>query len=386
MHIPAEFRLTAACCAWPPSPARAEAVRRAAIGIDWARFLAVVRRHRVEGLVAAALAESGVVAGAPAADALAAAGRSTARDNLLLAAEAARAGAAFDEAAIGYLVLKGAPLAMLAYGTLALKRAADIDLAVEAEDYPHAIRLLRGLGFDCALPGPEASDSEILAAALSNKHSIWVRGGVALELHSAIVDTPMLLPGVSVGSPRQEVAIGPGLSLPTLAPDTLFAYLCVHGATHAWSRLKWLADVAALLSRSDPAGMESLYRRARELGAGRSAAQALLLCRDLLGTPVPDALDRELRRSRANRFLARTALRAMLSGGGAAELDERALGTAPIHLSHFLLVPGWRFKAGELRRKLRSGESPGRSGLAGRLLAAPRWLARRARTARERRA
>jgi hypothetical protein len=35
VHLPREFRLVAACCRWPPSPARDEAVLAAADGLDW---------------------------------------------------------------------------------------------------------------------------------------------------------------------------------------------------------------------------------------------------------------------------------------------------------------------------------------------------------------
>ena len=384
MQIPVEFRLAAACCAWPPSPARSAAVRRAAAGVDWHRFLNIVRRHRVEGLARDALTRAGL-APPPAVDsALAATSRSTARDNLLLAAEAARVGAALDSEGIPYLVMKGAPLAILAYGSLALKRAADIDIAVESGRYGEAAALLRGLGFACEAPGPQASDADIVRAAARDKHSVWVHGGAALELHSSLVDNPLLLPDLSVRSPRRSVAIGPGIVLPTLAREELFAYLCVHGATHAWSRLKWIADVAALLSPADGAEIERLYRRSVELGGGRSAAQALLLSADLFKTPLPEPLARELRRDRWNRFLVAAALRAMLSGDGETELDDLPLGTVGIHLSHFLLLPGWRYKASEARRKLGRGGEGG--GLVGAALAAPRWLARRAGTARTRRA
>ena len=36
-------------------------------------------------------------------------------------------------------------------------------------------------------------------------------------------------------------------SIPTLPVSRLLLYLCVHGALDGWLRLKWLADIAALL-------------------------------------------------------------------------------------------------------------------------------------------
>jgi hypothetical protein len=47
-----EFQLAAACAMWPPSCRRTEAIRARATGpLDWPRFMRVVRRHRVVGLV-----------------------------------------------------------------------------------------------------------------------------------------------------------------------------------------------------------------------------------------------------------------------------------------------------------------------------------------------
>ena len=75
--------------------------------------------------------------------------------------------------------------------------------------------------------------------------------------------------------------------LRTLGEEDLFAYLCMHGALHWWNRLKWLADINALLAAAPEDGVERLFRAAEARGAGRAAAQAMLLCRRLLGRPCP---------------------------------------------------------------------------------------------------
>lgn len=380
MRFPPEFELAVACCRWPPSPRRDEAVRRAAGSVDWDHFLKVVARHRVEGLVHDSLGRAGLAPPAAVAGRLAEAARGIARENLAFAAEARRLARTMDAAGIPILFLKGVTLNLLAYGTLGIKKAADLDLAVEPIRYAEAIGALRQAGYACILPGAEASDEEILAGSVRNKHSIWRRNGVAVELHSSLVDSPLMLPGLTAAEPPRQVEIGPGIVLSTLGREALFAYLCVHGATHAWSRLKWLADLAALLKDEEPAGIEHLYRRSIELGAGRSGAQALLLCADLFETPLPPALDAELRGERAHRYLAQVALASMLRGDAQTELDDLTFGTAAIHLSHFRLMPGWRFKAAELKRKLAPAGGAGPAFLAP-LAAVPGWLLRRARRA-----
>lgn len=379
MLFPPEFELAVACCRWPPSPRRDAAVRRAAGGVDWGHFLKVVARHRVEGLVHDSLGRAGIAPPPAVAEPLAAAARGIARENLVFAAEARRLARAMEAAGIPVLFLKGVTLNLLAYGTLAIKKAADLDLAVEPGRYAEAIGALRQAGYACIAPGAEASDEEILAGSSANKHSIWGRNGVAVELHSSLVDSPLMLPGLTASQPPQQVEVGPGIVLSTLGREALFAYLCVHGATHAWSRLKWLADLAALLKDEEPAGLERLYRRSLELGAGRAGAQALLLCADLFETALPPTLEAELRSDRAHRYLVHVALKTMLRGDAETELDDLTFGTAAIHLSHFRLMPGWRYKAAELKRKLApAGAAPG---YLAPFAAVPGWLLRRARRA-----
>ena len=199
------------------------------------------------------------------------------------------------------------------------------------------------------------------------------------------MDNPALLPGVDALGPRLMVDIAPGIRLPTLALDELFAYLCVHGATHAWSRMKWIADVAALLKNADEGEVERLYRRSLGLGVGRCSAQALLLCNLLFETRLPSSLAAELRSDPAVRYLVRIALSAMAGRNAETELDDTVFGTVPIHLSHFLLASGWRYKLSEVRRKTASHQDRS-AGLLPRglhflypLLAVPSWLWRRVR-------
>ena len=381
--LPPEFALAAACCRWPPSAEREDAVRAAAAAIgDWGVVLRTARRHRVEGLVHDGLRQAGVAPSSPVAKQLATAAAAIARDNLRFTAEAARLDRLLREAGVDFLFLKGVTLNLLAYGTLALKRAIDIDMVVDPARYEAAIAAVEAAGYRCIQPREGASHAEIVAWAKRTKHSMWTNGPILLELHTAFVDSERMLGAVGVQSPRQAVRLSGGIVLPTLARDELFAYLAVHGATHAWSRLKWLADIAAFAAR-EPEAVETLYRRSVALGAGRSGGQALLLAHNLLALKLPEPLLAELRGDRAIRYLARVAVDAMV-GAGDRELDDLMLGTAAIHLSHLRLKKGLGFKLHEIRRKLRSGEhgeAHGPAKLLARLLAAPRWLARRARRA-----
>ena len=85
----AEFALTAACCIWPPSKRRDEAIRAAASsGVDWDRMLRIVARHRVAGLVHEGLTRAQTAMPPAFAETLAEHARKILRSNLDAAADA----------------------------------------------------------------------------------------------------------------------------------------------------------------------------------------------------------------------------------------------------------------------------------------------------------
>jgi hypothetical protein len=357
VHLPPEFQLVAACCRWPPSPARDAAVTAAAaLCGDWPLAVRIAERHRVEGLTWAALRQAEVDVPAEAGERLRASAARIGRQNLVLTAESLRLAALLERAGIRFLFVKGVTLGALVYGSVGLKMGWDIDLLVPLPALEAAAAVLEAAGYRLDLPsGPRAREG-LAQFHRHAKESVWksADGSLTVELHTALSDNPALLPQVGPDSPQRAVEVAKGRFLPTLSTDELFAYLAVHGASSAWFRLKWIADVAALLAEAPPAEIERLYRRSIELGAGRASAQALLLCQRLFGTPVPPALAAELRSDRTNRWLLAVALRMLAGRSLATELHHLRLGTLYIHLMQLGLLPGLRFKLDEFSRQLTS--------------------------------
>lgn len=344
----AEWSFIVACCRQVSRGSAADRLRAAAAaGLDWPLVAAVARRHRVEGLVHKALSEAGV------ASPFRVVAAEIARRNLAHVAEAKRLHDALDEAGIVHLFVKGATLDMLAWKSIAFKRAIDIDVLVDRSRYADACAMLRGDGYLCVPPYPgELPIPDILAYADRAKDSVWrhPESDITVELHLRLTANPALLPGVSVRSPSQIVEVAPNIALPTLARDELFAYLCVHGALTAWSRLKWAADLTALIDPEEH--LDGLYGRASALAPRRAVALALLVCESLFGLPL-GRLGEDLRRDGRTRWLLRTALATMVRGGPERELADQRFGTARLHFSLLFLEPGLRYKGAELRRQLK---------------------------------
>ncbi len=269
---------------------------------------------------------------------------------MLLAIESLRLTTLLSAGGVNALFLKGATVNALAYGDLTLRHAKDIDLLVPKTQLQDAMAVLSRAGYASALDLDEVT---------ADRRELWFRhaksmdwrnpiNGVQLELHWRLTDLP-LLEGALDSDHRQTVAVSGSRTLETLDPDHLLAYLCVHGAAHGWMRLKWLADVYALLPHADDAGCERTYRRLVELGAGRSAGQALLLCHDLLLYPLPVRLRNELEDDAMLQMLRQSALRLLARGGEVDEVDDLAFGTTSVYLSRLLLGSGPRALASELR-------------------------------------
>lgn len=348
----AEFKLLVDCCRWPLGAAEQERVRESAAGADWPRFERLVRRHRVEGLAWRALAAAAVAVPPDVAGGLEQRALGIARENMLAAAECRRLGDAFRGAGIELLFVKGLTLGALAYGAIVLKAASDVDVLVAPDALLPACKLLRRLGYRPVLP--YAGDDEDVERWHSiSKETVWLAAGrPALELHTALADHPELIPGVGVRSPRQSVEIAGGVRLETLARDELFAYLCVHGASSAWFRLKWLADLAALLAGSGEAETGRLHERAVRLGAGTPAAAGLMLVHQLFGIAVAPERLRAWRRSAAVRSIVHASIKSMTGDRGEFELAQIRLGSIWVHVAQTAMVPSFPGKVTELRRQL----------------------------------
>jgi hypothetical protein len=343
-----EFRLAAACAMWPPSDRRTQAVRSAAAApIDWPRFLRVVRRHQLVGLVHEALTR--VQVPSEIAREISAQAAAIVREDLNIARESLRIQRLFDEANVPVLFIKGTALALLAFANLGLRSSEDIDLLVTCEALPAATALMFRAGYQRYNPAPDINEARLQLLMPLRKDFGFVHKvtGIRIELHWRLFLNPHAMVEPSFLASR-VVPLSGGEGLRTLGEDDLFAYLCMHGALHWWNRVKWIADINALLASIPEDGVKRLVDGAEARGAGRAAAQALILCRTLLQTPLPTSLMATLDKSVTMRWLEATALKTMTIGQGEHDPHDVPFGTTRGSISTFLLSRSWRYKLAEL--------------------------------------
>jgi hypothetical protein len=265
--------------------------------IDWSRFVALARRHRVLGFARIGLEAAGIHAPP---GLIAGHHRQIAR-NLLLLDEAERIAVMLADAGIPALFLKGATLAELAYGDQSVKQTLDNDLLVGPQHVATTIDLLDPIGYRVIDPAVPLDGRRLSVLIDIVKECALARpsNNAMLDLHWRMTSIKGLLPEPDLTRDVRMVTIGK-TRLPTLGDEALIVYLAVHGARHGWSRLKWLADFNALLAARDEATIAALRARAAHDGVARAMDLALMQANRLFGTTVPG----DVGKSRRVRWLA----------------------------------------------------------------------------------
>ncbi len=340
-----EFEFMIAACRHAFDDSEQPRLRQLAPVVDWTKLLQLSQRHRVTGLVGNLTASMAIPLTRDISKCLRDITHAIAEQNLRNAATCANLLAAFQTAGVDLLFVKGLTLGKLAYGNPYLKMDADIDILVSSDAITEAAAILAKLGFQPILP---STIDTIANWHWKKKESVWRKEGIQIDLHSRLANNPNIIPTIGMQSPRQDVDVGGGNILPTLDDEPLFLYLCVHGASSAWFRLKWIADLAGFLSKHSGIEMLEHHKNNGNWSANRAVAQALILAKLLFHIQFDERLEQAFG-GVAERMLAKVAMAQLFEP---LEPTERTLGTASIHLSQFMLQRGFRFKWTELMTQL----------------------------------
>jgi Uncharacterised nucleotidyltransferase/Transglutaminase-like superfamily len=303
----AEFDLVLACLRWPQAAADSERIRELAQQpLRWPHLLEIVDHHKVVPLFCRNLGSlaAGYIEKEPAA-ALHAANVANAHACLQRTGHLFSLNRLFREQQIDLRIFKGIPLAIAAFQDPTLRDAGDIDLLVAEKDIFNADEILRGQGYLRFEPQARLTPRRLRSYLAHQKDFSYEHPGtgMVIDLHWRLFRNPFLPSNarleelgadwINLGSER----------VPTLPAPELLLYLCVHGALDGWLRLKWLADIGALLNSMPKEQLATAAAAAAKQQALPQFSAAIILCHDLLGYdplgthPAPaGCLDRNDRR------------------------------------------------------------------------------------------
>ncbi len=333
-----------ACCCWPPGAGRDQRITaRLQTAGDWQRVTELASRHRVIGLVYDGLRRFPQSVPGGVLQALGSAAARQMRGSLQLAAEGYRIVGGLQEAGIEVAVLKGAPLTMLAFGDLGLRHSRDNDLLVAPAKVAESAALIEAAGYVRTEPAANWGPEELADWRRHRKHFEYFSAerNTWLELHWRLTDNSELTAGAPALDNVVQVPVAPGIALPSLPVQDLLPYLILHGATHGWFRLKWLADVGSLLAAVSRSDRAHLVEQARAQGLDRPTLQAFELCRVLFHLELPEAP----RPGLISRWLVRLALAAI----AAEEPAGSVRASLRLVLQRYLLRPSLAYRRAQLK-------------------------------------
>ncbi len=259
--------------------------------------------------------------------------RGNSKRNLFLTVELFKILDAFESHGIQAVPHKGPALAAQAYGDIALRQFNDLDLVLRQSEIRAAHEVLTSIGYHSEISWADGPGREHIPGHYAYCDS---SGRVNLELHSeaTLRYLPAPLNLEEILRRLDVVEIG-GRPVSIFAAEDALPMLCVHGAKHLWDRLSWLVDISELVQIKGGIEWKKAMQAARELRAERMMLLGLGIAENLIGTPLPEEIVREIRADRAvgnlaqqacDRFLGavgvrpgpvrRFQMRVQMSGGG----------------------------------------------------------------------
>ena len=196
---------------------------------------------------------------------------------------------AFAERSVPVVPIKGATLALSAYGDLTLRDFSDLDLLIPESAIGAAQAVLFAQGYerkDLSTDPVEAEHDEgpyhvfIKKRCLVRVDLQWV---MAHQHFAFQLDRP------EFWAHRTPVMLGSS-TVQVLAPEELLILLCVHGSKHAWEQLKWVCDVAELLRSHPDLDWERIFANATAWRCQRLIHIGLALAHRVLDAPIPESV------------------------------------------------------------------------------------------------
>ncbi|MDH4079266.1 MAG: nucleotidyltransferase family protein [Nitrospira sp.] len=196
---------------------------------------------------------------------------------------------AFQARGVPVIPIKGATLAVLAYGDLTLRDFTDLDLLVPEDSVEKAQVILSALGYDRRSVVAEQSDRH----HDHGPHQVFVKRRtlcrVDLQWVMAHQHFAFRLDRPEFWARRVGVAFA-NQTVPGLAPEMLLIVLCVHGSKHAWEHLKWVCDVAEFVRSHPDLGWNQIFVHASTWRCRRMLYLGLSVAHIMLDAPLPAAV------------------------------------------------------------------------------------------------
>ena len=254
--------------------------------LDWEYFDALVKQHRLQPLLLRTLRslEPGKF---PELDRYRAMQGKLTRDSMTRLQTLAAVNAAFSDAGIRMISMKGPLLAVELYGDPSMRSSRDLDLMLDPGDLERAGRILEEMGF-----APE--ENPYAATPLRHryyelieheKHAVYHKGELCLELHwQNDYQSAQSLGALWDGREERQLL---GRSIAVMGAADRIPALIIHAAEHGFLRLRWLLDLYEL-QKKPYFSWAQVYDTMHGQGVGEILLETMLVMYRLNLPGLPD--------------------------------------------------------------------------------------------------
>ena len=265
--------------------------------IDWPYVLDLVARHRIAPLLHYFLSTNAHLSVPEEVSSILKTHASEqALTNLFQTQELVKILDLIEGAGLDVMPFKGPALGHYLYDNLGLRPFGDLDILIRRNQFYDVKELLMTHGYDPYRkldPGEEENflDTQMgFEFVRKDKQSV-------IEVHWSFLNTvhAFKMPEEDVWRRKQQLEIS-GRQVNVFSPAHLLVYLCAHGSKSLWARIRWICDVAELVTKhQDVQFWEEVQLLAKESRSKRMLNTGLRLASVLLDAPLPEKVLRSVR-------------------------------------------------------------------------------------------
>ncbi|MEN9230395.1 MAG: nucleotidyltransferase family protein [Thermostichus sp. DG02_5_bins_236] len=191
-----------------------------------------------------------------------------------------------QKAGIPILGFKGPILAHQLFGDVTKRSYCDLDILVEEENLDRLAELLQTSGYQARLISEFIENGD--------RYFLDVDRGFYIDLHSALTPSYYPIPIDYTKLWKEATSINlQGNSVLAFTPETLLVLLCIHGTKDNWQQLKWICDIAQLLTRFPSLDWNYIHELINDFRSRQALSLGLNLCEEVFG--ASDLIPNEFR-------------------------------------------------------------------------------------------
>lgn len=288
-----EQRLLLRCAVPYPRPEQLEEIGRLLRGaLDWPEITAQASKHGLSQMLFYTIQQIDVALPEAVREELRQRFEGAIRRNLFLTGELLRLIQLLSGEGITAVPFKGPVLAESLYGSLARRVFGDLDILVHVEDKEKVRGLVSAEGYTHQFH-PDSADQFVKPASQIVLEVHWEALSFGSDWLRKLKDKPLPATLPHLAPRLREVKLG-GKTINALSPEDTLLILAMHGSKHWWSRLNWLADIAAVIHVYPALDWDWIMEQTNHWQIRRLVFLGLHLAQKLLQVALPEVVRQEM--------------------------------------------------------------------------------------------